>query len=475
MKVRVEALRKLELYEPTTELDKADSELIVVSNKVEYQYGKYKSRSYDRSYFNHFSLLVDPDGSPWADANRYLLSRLGGVVPAKHRTLESIASDLSYFRQWLLTEGVDYLYVTERPRARPTYRYCSYLHDEVEFQKFKASTAKRRMSCVQNFYRWLVDDGHDFKYPLWFESDAKFFFINSRGFRQTKAFKSSDLTRSFKTTKNTNDYSEYIEDGGKLRPLPKDEQIALVESLRKVGNTEMLLSFFFALTTGARMQTVFTLRQKHFSQSLPDGSTYYRLKVGGGTLINTKNSKQMVLLLPAWLYQRIRIYLHSNRYKNRVTRSSNTYKNKDEQYVFLTRVGQPYYMADQDEFSYLYRSPPRGNAVTQFMRQQLKPNLADNDHFFEFRFHDLRATFGMNLLEGKLQNYQLGGVAIANQPDFFQILMYVRERMGHSHVSTTEAYLNYRQKYHLALHMQSEYEQFLERIIQSVEDSNDLG
>jgi|SaaInl8_150m_RNA_FD_contig_51_1449107_length_412_multi_2_in_0_out_0_2 hypothetical protein len=71
----------------------------------------------------------------------------------------------------------------------------------------------------------------------------------------------------------------------------------------------------------------------------------------------------------------------------------------------------------------------------------------------------------MNLLEGKLVDYQLGGVAVENHPSFFQLLMYVRERMGHSQISTTEAYLNYRQKYHLALHVQSEYEAYLEKMM----------
>ena len=472
-KVRIEIINQLELYEPT--LNSEHTEFSVpITDTPNSCYRKSKYSNFVVSSFNHFPILVNPDGSPWTEANRYLLSKLTGVILANHRTLESIASDLKNFRQWLLNEEVDFLYITERPRSRPTYSYCAYLHDELRLKKIKAKTAKRRMSAVQSFYRWLINDGFEFKYPLWLENDGALSFKDSRGFKRSKTFMSTDLVRSIKVPHNTDDYSEYIEDGGRLRPLPKEEQVALVESLKKVGNVEMLLSFLFALTTGGRLQSVFTLRHTHFSKSLSDDVSQYRLKIGNGTLIDTKYGKQMVIHVPVWLYKRIQIYLNSERYKKRLLSCPNQYKNEGEQYVFLTRAGLPYYMASQDEFTSLYRSPPRGNAITQFIRQQLKPNLIDNANHFDIRFHDLRATFGMNLLEGKLQGYKLGGVAISDQPDFYQILMYVRERMGHSRLKTTEGYLNYRQKYHLAMHVQTEYENFLREIVREIGDLNEM-
>jgi len=474
IKVRIELVRRLDLYEPTTEQHQIKSTLTCKSIKGDFSYGKSETDNFGTDYFNHFPLLVNSDGSLWTEANRYLLGRLESVIPVKSRTLESIAADLAHFRQWLINENIDFLFITARPRSRPTYRYCAYLHDELRLQKIKSSTAKRRMSTVQGFYRWLGEDGYDFEFPLWVESDAKFFFKNSHGFQRTKSYKSTDLVRTFKTPKNSNDYTNRIEDGGQLRPLPKDEQIALVESLKRIGNIEMLLSFMFAITTGARLQTVFTLRQKHFNHKLSDDLMHHRLKVGSGTLVNAKNGKQMVLLVPVWLYRRFQIYLNSERYLSRSKRSGKEHQN-EKQYAFLTKAGKPYYMASQDEHAVSYRTPPRGNAITQFIRQQLKPDLLANGHHFEISFHDLRATFGMNLLEGKLLDYKLGGVAISNQPEFFQLLMYVRERMGHTQLSTTEAYLNYRQKYHLALHVQSEYELYLEKLVNQVEVTDDLG
>ena len=473
MKVTVEIMRQLNCYEPTTEQAEGHVTAIVAGSELHYY--KRNGDFLNGGCYFHYPFVINPDGSLWDEANRYLLQRLNGVVPAKHRTLESLAYDLAYFRQWMLDEDINFLDVPSRIHSRPTYRYCTFLHDEIRFQHIKPGTAKRRMSSVQNFYRWLERGRERFKYPLWLENSAGLMFRDDRGFMRKKSFISTDLTRSFRTVRGSNEYSEHINDSGKLRPLTKDEQQALVESLKRIANTEMTLAFKFALTTGARLQTVFTLRRKHFMENPREGATSLRLKIGRGTLISTKFGRQMVLLIPVWLYHRFQIYMQSPRCLSRVSRSNHVYPDEVEQYLFLTRTGQPYYMADGDPFASLYRTPPHGNAVTQFIRQQLRPDLASHGHEFEFKFHDLRATFGMNLLEGKLVNYPRGDTPDSNKPEFFNVLMYVKERMGHSQISTTEAYLNYRHKYHLAANIQSEYEAYLQQMISSAGLGDDLG
>lgn len=149
-------VRKLECYEPST-VELVGSHVCSAAAKGRDYYHPAQDVAHD--VFYHYPMIVDPDGSLWAEANRYLLSRLNGFVPAKRRTLESIAGDLAHFRQWLLEEEIDFLTVSARPRARPTYRYCTYLHDEIRQGKLKARTAKRRMSSMQNFYRWLETEG----------------------------------------------------------------------------------------------------------------------------------------------------------------------------------------------------------------------------------------------------------------------------------------------------------------------------
>ena len=140
MKVTVEIMRQLNCYEPTTE--QAEGHITATAAGSKRRYYKRNGDFLNGECYFHYPFVIDPDGSLWNEANRYLLQQLNGVLPAKHRTLESLADE----------------------------------------------------------------------------------------------------------------YSEHINDSGKLRPLPKDEQQALVESLKWVANTEMTLAFIFALTTGARLQ-----------------------------------------------------------------------------------------------------------------------------------------------------------------------------------------------------------------------------
>lgn len=471
-RVRVEMVRKLECYEPST-VELMGSQVGSAAAKGR-DYHRHPAQGVAHDVFYHYPMIVDPDGSLWAEANRYLLSRLNGFVPAKRRTLESIAGDLAHFRQWLLEEEIDFLTVSARPRARPTYRYCTYLHDEIRQGRLKARTAKRRMSSLQNFYRWLEAEGFKFDYPLWLEDEAALMFRDARGFQRRKSVKSTDLTRSFRIVKSNDDYSEYLDDGGKLRPLPKGEQVALIQALKAIGNTEMTLAFFLALATGARLQTVFTLRRQNFLDEPYQGAVSHRVKVGAGTPVSTKYGKQMVLLVPLFLYRRVQIYMNSERCRQRIKLSKHVYPEDGDQYLFLTRAGQPYYMAENDPFAFLYRSPPRGNAVTQFIRQQLKPELYRLGFEFEFRFHDLRATFGINLLEERLRDYPLEDSSMQNQPNFFRLLMYIRRRMGHANLATTERYLSYRQSFKLAESLQNGYECYLENLMAVVEVADEL-
>ena len=465
-KIRVEICRKLKLYEPTC-IGKHKSEISFKVNTQRYEYGFVEDDCYSMLLFRHFPYVLDTDGSLWVDANRYLLSKLSGVFPPNHRTLMSIASALKYFRIWLIEQNINWKNIPSRNGAKPTYKFCWYLHDEVDFGKLAVSTAKQRMSIVQGFYRWIISENGEFENYLWLERDINVTYKDRRGFQRNKPISSTDLTRSFKLPNTGDDYSEYIQDGGRLRPLPAKEQLALTAALMSVGNTEMTLSFLFALTTGARLQTVFTLRKFNFSSIPRKGATSVRVKVGRSTMVNTKYGKQMVILVPVWLYQRFRIYLMSERYQLRKKKSKHIYKTEDEQYVFLTRLGRPYYLATNDAFSSLYHSPPRGNSVTKFIRQQIKPELEKNGYGFDFRFHDLRATFGMNLLEEKVQDQKTPTTQYENRPDYFKKLLYVKQRMGHSSLKTTQRYLNFRENYNIAMYVQSKFELHLKNVMEN--------
>ena len=60
---------------------------------------------------------------------------------------------------------------------------------------YGSNTAKRRMSNVQNFYRWLVQDDVKFDYPLWQERDAYISFKDAQGFIGSKKINTTDLSQ----------------------------------------------------------------------------------------------------------------------------------------------------------------------------------------------------------------------------------------------------------------------------------------
>ncbi len=467
MIARIETLQRLEIFEVTTQIKSDESTHCCKdpNSSRHVIYSKQTNHEYPRTDYNHFPIILNQDGSLWPHANRYLLKKIKSIIIPAYKTLESTACDLQHFRRWLDEENIDYLIFPKRVFARPTYRYCAHLHDKINTGDIGRNTAKRRMNTIQNFYRWLTIDGISFDYPLWQESDSYIAFRDGKGIKGTKQVKSTDLASSIRCPKQNKDYSEHLDDGGKLRPLPLNEQKAVVEALKCIANPEMTLSFFLALTTGARLQTVFTLRREHFELPMSNQQVI-PIKVGIGTLVDTKYNKPMVLLIPQWLYQRINIYLQSERALRRFKHSQYVYASINQQYVFLTHSGFPYCISNQDPFIDRYKMPPRGNAITQFISQQLSPKLENNGHSFSFRFHDLRATFGMNLLEEKLSQS-------TDQAELFKILMYVRDRMGHTTISTTENYLNFRKNYHLAISIQSEFEKYLVQQIENV--PYDLG
>ena len=343
--------------------------------------------------------------------------------------------------------------------SRPTYRYRAELQQMIWDGDISPNTASRRMSSIIGFYRWLERQyDTNFEYPLWQDKEMFITFLDYKGFSQSKPVRSTDL--AVPIPKQCDDYGEFIQDGGKLRPLSKKEQLALVKSLKTIGNPEMTLAFLIALTTGARIQTVFTLRLKHILIKISDGQNNLPVYVGMGTAVDTKYQKKTTIFIPLWLHEQLKIYVNSQRAQRRRELTKHQFNSEQEQYAFLTRNGTPYYIADSDPLLRTYRHPPRGVSVRKFIKAYLEPELASLGTNLKFRFHDLRATFGLNLLEEKLNLVQQGNAKLLD------VLMHVRNRMGHNNLSTTERYLEFRKKHDLAISTQSEFEKHLMSLVE---------
>jgi integrase len=414
------------------------------------------------SCYNLFPVVLNQDGVPWDIATIYLLSRLEGVLTPVMATYHGIADDLASYLRFLEKEGIDFTNFPKHKLHRPTYRFYGDLKIAVHAGEVSVTTAKRRMGTVIGFYRWLKDEGLVLpgKNIPWNESDKYLSITDRRGLKMSKKVITTDV--SIKVPKQHDPYTNTIEDGGKLTPLLKDEQLWLAEALRKLGNTEIRLIHLMAIFTGSRIQTVLTMRVRHVRLVLPDGLSEIRFLVGPGTGVDTKGDKQMSLHIPVQLYEKLSTYSHSERARKRREKAAGG--DTEDQYLFLSQQGAPFYQSKSQSMAFdasnKLRHSKAGQGVRQFITERVIPMVRTlHKPKFYYKFHDLRATFGMNLTNAQLELVQEGKIKLDQARNF------VKTRMGHESSATTDIYLNYQQNLdHIRVSV-SEYQSHLNHLL----------
>ncbi len=417
--------------------------------------------------YNLFPIVVDSKRIPWTEANIYILDRIKNSISFVMATYSNIASDLAAYRQFLDEFEIGWEVFDKNKLYRPTYRYRAYLRSLIDTDEVSVSSARRRMSSVIAFYRWLQSEGvlkPDF--PMWRESDQYIDIKNEYGISFSKKIKSTDV--SIKVVKSQNPYADTISDGGQLRPLFKEEQFWLLKALIALNNTEMFLIHLLALASGARLQTILTIRLHHVLTDMSGSNlNEIRIPAGPSTGIDTKNNKKLVLHLPLWLYQKLHIYANSENAKKRRVKSS--LGNSEVQFLFLSNRGKPYYQSKDEiqtfrqEFD-LHHSK-NGQTVRQFINDKIIPYIREEEAKpkFRYRFHDLRATYGMNLTDEQLENVARGRISLHQAREF------VRVRMCHESSATTDLYLQYRQNLMHIRQVASSYNDHLCEIVNRLE------
>ena len=227
------------------------------------------------------------------------------------------------------------------------------------------------------------------------------------------------------------------------------------------------------------MSAYFLKHHQYLVEYQPDSNGFIRLPIGAGTGIDTKFQKPMTLLVPNWLVQDIKIYINSEQARQRRLKSN--YGDSDKNYVFLTKFGTPFYTskAEQQELTEKIKASElfteklklyEGEAVRSYLKIVLLPAIRLSDTQFQsFKFHDLRASFGMNLLESQLQHLPEGHSALT-------AVEYVQARMGHSNINTTLQYLDYKSRLQWRSKIQHEYESSLMKYIKSsIDFAGDLS
>jgi len=469
----------LELFEICDTSDPDGQQINLEINDEQYTYTHklldvpFTRTRYRELYrWNNFPCVINADGTPWINANLYLLNQAESVESSDLKTIESKALNLAAFKRFLDEYEIDYLSTPKRKRERPTYAFRDWLQDQVDLGEISQTTARGRISHLKSFYTWLVNEG-EYQLPdsnyLWISNDLIISYKDGKGFVRGKQTKTSDL--KIKAARSThgmhaavNDGRELqptIEDGGKLKPLFALEQDTMIEMLFEIKNTLWTLVFLLALFTGARKQTILTLQVKHVRAKLSDSIDLVRIPVGPGTGVDTKGNKQSTILIPRWLYERLRIYSYSEVATERCKKAGD---DSDEQYLFLSNRAKPLYESKAKTMKFepnaTRSSKPRGTALNQFMNETLLPLMRKklNQPQFHFQFHDLRATCGMNALEEQMIKVAKGEKTLT------EALRFVQKLLDHAHLSTTERYLSYRHEYEEVRNLQKQHEGYLKEI-----------
>ncbi|OWJ56047.1 site-specific integrase [Paraburkholderia caledonica] len=437
-----------------------------------------------RYVFDLYPIIIRSDGAPWYEANMWIRHRLHERAYdwlASTRDLASTVDDLVAYLRFLQDENIDWKdFSGSFKDERPTYRFKTYISDLVIQKAISHSVGKRRVQTIIRFYRWLMNDAcFEPAKPTWLERKIKIPVPTAQGFVVEIPVMTTDL--KVKGKPKPDPFDVHVKDGGKLRPLTLEQQNWLEDALHAHGNYEVQLMHWLAWYAGARLETVLTFRRKHVWLGTTPGcewgtvrigyatqarNAFVVIEVGPGTGIDTKFNQKYSLYVPKWLYEALHNYVHSERATNRRKRAAGG--DIDNQYLFLTeKKRQPWYRSMQAipewNEAYSHRRHRTGDALGHIIRTKIIPAIRDkHDPDFQYTFHWLRATFGMNELDRLVDKPKDPKLIDGPKWTLMDGLKWVQARLHHRHISTTEGYLRYREAVGFARAAQDDWENELD-------------
>lgn len=412
----------------------------------------------------NYPFLFHSDGTPWVEANSYLLD-FTARQSSKSRRTDNVRRRAAKLLDYLLfCEGADIDWLDfsgARPSSRPTYRY------------FNALKGRGGLSAaVINQYTGVVYDFYSFVSMHWCDLDIgrvdKVTAINIviNGDHGSRVLRKNKRSQTQALAPRSPVAIGYVRDEGEdLRPLANRELAKLLKTiLSDAWSVVERLIMLVSLMTGARKQTVLTLRMKHLKvfDSECDANGTFSIFAGPGTGIDTKNDTSQRLYFPWQLAQDLLVYSRSSvaagrrkKFRDRwaLEHPGMNQLSEDDMYVFLSDQGGSYYMAEDDPRYNFVKSPPKGQ-VTDNLKKKLILSI-DNDFPKDFSFHWLRATFAFQLYQ-RLQILISAGAMTAGEE-----ISFIQSRMHHKKRETTENYLKLFLMHSDKLMAQEAYEDYL--------------
>jgi len=406
----------------------------------------------------HIPFMFNADGSPWYEGNLFFYRQSIDKATGYETTeeLRARASMLLDYKLFCEDSSLDFLdFSSSRPGKRPTYNFFSHLkHNEKVSDK---NVNKRTLVCY-DFYKFLA------KLPG-FTIDI------NRVEKTTKAWllfengASKEVELRSQTVRVSHIAKEvplgYVRDEGEdLRPLTNDQRDELIEVLNSKFTVDERLIHLSALNTGARKQSILTMRRKHIrhltsfvladdgisqkpeAEIARDGTLMLKANRHNG--IDTKFGKSQTLYFPKKLIEQIKLYDDSNEAEKRRKLFRDLHGDilsDDDMYLFLSTRGNCHYMAKDDPRFRKVKSRPKGEH-TDYLKNKLFKYVSD-EFPRDFTFHWQRATFAFMLYQllAPLVNYDSKVELKPGQMRPGDEIRFIQQRLHHANRETTEHYL----------------------------------
>ncbi|MGP4933487.1 tyrosine-type recombinase/integrase [Pseudoalteromonas nigrifaciens] len=315
-----------------------------------------------------------------------------------------ISKALLHWVRWLEDKEINAFEPSILHYQSPSYGFREELLTRVndEATELSYNTASNYINVIKNFYDFL-DENNVVEKNKFYKSSLR---ISGRGVKAN----STDLAiRPIKQHNHT-----------PLNPLTKYECGELLKVIEQLSTQEYLI-IMLMLGCGLRGKEVYTMNSKLFTSDMFAESESFIMRditIGPKTGVKTKFSIPRELFVTKALYEEVLDYVESEEYKSKL-------------------AAYHKYTAEKSDYSPLFIVNPgkQANAlkINNLWVKIKKCYSARTGKKLDHKPHDLRATFGTNLL--RLLSEDIS--------DMDQVLDLVKIAMGHKSVAQTMKYINH--------------------------------
>lgn len=345
-------------------------------------------------------------GDGWAEANHWALEKASEV---DIETVKSLMKHLHAYAVFLEETKLDWRHFPIKKADRAVVRFRGQIVDKIKAGVLLSSTGKARMAASIQFYRHSADcEFVGPNSPMWREKTVVVNYHDAMGFARSMTRITNDLAIS-----NNQRPGFRLEDG--LLPLRVANMMKLLSFTSLESTLELDLKLRTGFFTGARFETVVTMRIENLEQAYPDPFMrgFFLMAVGPGTGVATKFDVKGSILVPDFILEALKKYAYSTERLKREAKAQST----DKTILFLTKHGRPY----------------SSNSFTRLMTDLRRSAMHAGLRFMErFKFHQTRATYGTWLMK-----LALSVTSSSNAVGF------VKNAMLHKNESTTLGYVKF--------------------------------